>query len=77
MSETPEEVARLMNLIKLGDKAYSDMYNTRYPTGPYSDMKDCMIDAIALAEKLGRHAQAAELQAELDRRKAIFRSQFS
>jgi hypothetical protein len=77
VSEPPDDAARLAELVKLGDRAYEDMYETRYPTGPYSTMKDCMIDAIALAEKLGRHAQARELQAELDRRKAIFRSQFS
>jgi hypothetical protein len=77
VSRTPDEVSRLRELIRRGDQAYSEMYDARNPAGPYSDMKDCMIDAIALARKLGRHSLAGELQAELDKRKAVFRSQFS
>lgn len=74
------EERRLRLLEEAAEKAYSDMYEARSPTvaaALYSDAKECLHDAIALARSLGRHGEAERLGKRLAHIKAVFRSQFS
>jgi AAA family ATP:ADP antiporter len=73
LDEARADIARLE---ALAEKAYDDMYETRYPTGLYSDMKDCFIDAIGIAERAGLDAEAKRLTARLEHCRAVYRSQF-
>jgi hypothetical protein len=66
---------RLAECIRLADAAYEEMYESRGSSGPYSDMKDFMIEAIALAEQLGLKEKVEELKKTLEHRKTVFRDQ--
>lgn len=68
---------RLEALERLAESYYDRMYESRYPTGDYSNAKDAFRDAIALARELGDEAMAARLEARLLHVKAVFRSQFT
>jgi ankyrin repeat protein len=61
------------------ERAYDQMYeaaSNAAATGPYSNAKEFLADAIGLTRRLGRKEQAAELQARLNHIKNVFRSQF-
>ena len=68
------EVARLE---ALAEAAYDEMYETRSPAGPYSDLKDFFASAIGAAERAGLHDEAKRLNARLEHCKQVYRSQFS
>jgi hypothetical protein len=61
----------------LAEAAYDEMYETRSPTGPYSDVKDFFALAIGAAERAGLHDEAKRLNARLEHCKQVYRSQFS
>jgi hypothetical protein len=78
MSDSSEQaLAAVARLEALAEKAYDDMYETRYPAGLYADMKDCFAEAIGIAERAGLHAEAKRLAARLAHCRAVYRSQFS
>jgi hypothetical protein len=68
------EVARFE---ALAEAAYDEMYETRSPTGPYSDLKDFFSMAIGAAERAGLHDEAKRLNERLEHCKQVYRSQFS
>jgi dsDNA-binding SOS-regulon protein len=62
------------------EAAYDKMYDATHSTDAaarYSDVKEAMRDAIALAQRLGQDAVATRLKTQLAHIKAVFRSQFS
>ena len=69
-----EQVAQLE---RWGEEAYDRMYDTRSPSGDYSEAKENFHAAIALAKELGLTEQAARLEKRLTHIKAVFRSQFN
>ena len=74
------DAERLALLEAQAEKAYARMYDVRHPsdiTACYSDAKECLYDAIALAKRLGRHGDAERLIARLANIKGVFRSQFA
>ncbi len=68
---------QIANLERLGEDAYTRMYDTRSPTGEYSDAKDYFHAAIQLANELGLKDEAVRLEKRLEHIKSVFRSQFS
>ncbi|HEV2112018.1 MAG TPA: aldehyde dehydrogenase family protein, partial [Gammaproteobacteria bacterium] len=76
-SDSPSPRQRLAQLERLGEDAYTRMYDTRSPSGDYSDAKDCFHAAIQLANELGLKDEAERLEKRLLHIKAVFRSQFS
>jgi hypothetical protein len=78
MSEPDDDVrATIARLEALAEKAYDQMYETRAPSGCYSDMKDCFAEAIGVAERAGLAADAKRLTARLEHCRAVYRSQLS
>lgn len=73
-AQAAEQVARLE---ALAEKHYDEMYETRYPSGCYADMKDCFAEAIGVAERAGMTEDAKRLRTRLDHCKQVYRSQFS
>jgi hypothetical protein len=74
-----ELLDQLEHLKSLGEKAYSDMYESSGPggaSGCYSEAKECYYDAIRVANLLGLTEQAEALSQRLDHIKAVFRGQF-
>ena len=76
-SNPPSPRQQVANLERLGEDAYTRMYDTRSPTGEYSDAKDYFSSAIQLANELGLKDEAARLEKRLEHIKSVFRSQFS
>ncbi len=69
----------LIKLEALAEAAYDRMYDARYSrdaTALYSDVKETMYEAIALAKKRGWQEDAERLEARLAHIKAVYRSQF-
>ena len=66
--------------VRLAEDAYSGMYDATSPSDAaarYSDAKEALYSAIALALRLGHRERAAQLEQRLGEIKAVFRSQFS
>jgi hypothetical protein len=64
----------------LAEAAYSEMYDARnesHVAACYSDAKEALADAMAIAQRLGRQQDYQRLSARLAHIKAVFRSQFS
>jgi hypothetical protein len=75
---TDEE--RLAFLEAQAETAYDQMYDAMSSTDAaarYSDAKEALADAIALARRLRQDAVVTRLEARLAHIKAVFRSQFS
>jgi hypothetical protein len=73
-----DDSADLARLERLAEEAYDAMYDARFGTsGHYSDAKEFLHDAIALATRMGDAATAERLQARLAHIKAVYRSQFT
>jgi len=75
----PDGRKRLGALEAAAEAAYGRMYDAVSSTsaaGHYSDAKEYLSDAIALALELGLAADAERLAARLNHIKAVFRSQF-
>ncbi|MGE5626022.1 MAG: aldehyde dehydrogenase family protein [Bacillota bacterium] len=68
---------RLAQLERWGEEAYDRMYETRSPSGEYSEVKENFRAAIQLANELGLKDEAERLEKRLANIKAVFRSQFS
>jgi len=75
MTSSDEE--RLKHLEALAEQAYDEMYETRSPSGAYSDAKEYFYDAINLARQIGREDEAVRLEKRLDHIKSVFRSQMT
>ncbi len=76
--EDPDE--RLRWLEAQAEKAYAAMYDAPFGSPAaalYSDAKEFLYDAIALARQLGKKADEDRLGRRLDHIKQVFRSQFS
>jgi hypothetical protein len=52
------------------------MYDSRYPAGEYSDLKDYFGEAIGLARRAGLTAEVDRLSKRLEHCKAVYRKQF-
>jgi hypothetical protein len=80
-SDPPDdEQARLRWLEQQAELAYEEMYDAPAGSGSaarYSDAKEFLYDAIALAGRLGQVATAERLSRRLDEIKAVYRSQFT
>jgi hypothetical protein len=75
---TPDdELRRMAEFEARAEKAYDDMYETRFPTGLYSDLKDFFALAIGAAERAGRPDEAARLARRLDHCREVYRKHFS
>jgi hypothetical protein len=76
---SPEDDARrqVADLEALAEKAYEEMYETRFPLGCYGDLKDCFSAAIEVARKAGLGEEAERLEKRLEHCKQVYRSQFS
>lgn len=74
-SLTPPQ--KLTRLEKWGEEAYDRMYDSRRPSGDYSEAKENFHLAIQLAQELGRDDEVKRLEARLQHIKDVFRSQFS
>ena len=61
----------------LAEKAYDEMYDSRYPAGPYSDLKDFFLAAIVAAREAGLSEEAERLSKRLEHCKQVYRSQFT
>lgn len=68
---------RLSQLERWGEEAYDRMYDTRSPSGEYSEAKENFRMAIQLARELGQEDEAQRLEARLQHIKDVFRSQFT
>jgi hypothetical protein len=77
MSSHDEELRRMAELEALAEKAYDEMYDTRSPAGPYSELKDLFALAIGAAERAGRPDEVARLTRRLDHCRQVYRKQFS
>jgi hypothetical protein len=77
MASADEELRRMAELEALAEKAYDEMYETRYPAGLYSDLKDYFALAIGAAERACRPDEAARLTRRLDHCREVYRKQFS
>jgi hypothetical protein len=77
MAGADEELRRMAELEALAEKAYDEMYETRYPAGLYSDLKDYFALAIGAAERAGRPDEAARLTRRLDHCRQVYRKQFT
>jgi hypothetical protein len=77
MSSVDDDLRRMAELEALAEKAYDEMYETRSPTGPYSELKDLFALAIGAAERAGRPDEVARLTRRLDHCRQVYRKQFS
>jgi acyl-CoA reductase-like NAD-dependent aldehyde dehydrogenase len=67
----------LKQLERYAEEAYTRMYDSRSPSGDYSEAKDSFHAAISLAQELGLKDEVARLEKRLQHVKSVFRSQFS
>jgi len=73
---TEAERARLAELERFAEDAYSEMYESRLsPAGAYSEAKECFYTAIAYAKEIGATEDAERLSQRLDHVKNVFRNQ--
>jgi hypothetical protein len=76
---TDYQIRRLDYFKKLGEKAYSDMYDVApfsSATAPYSDAKEAFYSAISTARDLEWIEEQRALEQRLEHIKNVFRSQF-
>lgn len=67
---------RMRKCAEFGEKAYSEMYETRAPAGSYSNAKDCFAEAASLACELEMPEEELQFRNRLQHIKDVFRSQF-
>jgi hypothetical protein len=77
MSSVDDDLRRMAELEALAEKAYDEMYETRSPAGPYSELKDLFALAIGAAERAGQPDEVARLTRRLDHCRQVYRKQFS
>ena len=74
------ELERLAFLEQQGEQAYDAMYEAHSPSHAaayYSDAKEALYSAIAVAQQLRADDAVKRLEARLAHIKAVFRSQFT
>jgi hypothetical protein len=74
------ELERLAFLERQAEEAYDAMYEAHSPSHAgacYSEAKEALYSAIAIAKQLGADDAVKRLQARLAHIKAVFRSQFT
>ena len=75
---TPDDELRAMAEFEArAERAYDDMYETRFPAGLSSDIKDFFALAIGAAERAGRPDEAARLTRRLEHCREVYRKHFS
>jgi len=72
-----EALASITRLEAVAEKVYDEMHETSSTAGLYSEIKDCLTEAIGIAERAGLDAEAKRLTARLEHYRAVYRSQFS
>jgi len=77
MTASDDELRRMAECEALAEKAYNEMYETRFPAGLYSEMKDCFIEAIGAARRAGRPDEVERLTRRLENCKQVYRKQFA
>ncbi len=77
MASADEELRRMAELEALAEKAYDEMYETRFPAGLYGELKELFALAIGAAERAGRPDEAARLTQRRDHCDAVYRKHFS
>jgi hypothetical protein len=70
------DLRRLKELEDIAEAEYTELYDSCYPTGAYSNTKEVFYDANAFADKIGRTDEAERLRKRLQQIKEIFRHQF-
>jgi hypothetical protein len=76
MATADDELRQMAEFEALAEKAYDEMYKTRYPMGLYSDFKDFFDLAISAAERAGRPDEAARLAKRREHCREVYRKQF-
>jgi hypothetical protein len=77
MATPDDELRSMAEFEALAEKAYDEMYETRYPIGLYSDLKGFFALAIAAAERAGRPDEAARLTRRRDHCREVYRKHFN
>ncbi len=72
-----DELRRMAEFEARAEKAYDEMYETRFPAGPYADVKDFFALAIGAAERAGRPDEVERLNRRLDHCRTVYRKHFS
>ena len=72
-----DELRKMAEYEALAEKAYDEMYETRFPAGLFADVKDFFALAIAAAERAGRPDEAERLGRRLEHCRQVYRKQFS
>jgi hypothetical protein len=70
-----EQGRALAQQIQWAEAAYDEMYEGRSPSGPYSEMKACLVEAIRIARELELIDKVAALERLLEHRQSVFRHQ--
>ncbi len=74
---TADELRSMAEFEARAEKAYDEMYETRFPTGLFGDVKDFFALAIASAERAGRLDEVERLTKRLDHCCEVYRKHFS
>jgi hypothetical protein len=77
MAEERPPSEQVAHFEALAEKAYDEMYDSCYPAGEYSDLKDYFALAIDAAREAGLDAEVERLSKRLAHCKAVYRSQFT
>jgi hypothetical protein len=77
MTAPDDELRKMAEFEALAEKAYDEMYETRFPAGLYSDLKDFFALAIGAAERANRPDEVERLSKRLDLCRQVYRKQFS
>jgi hypothetical protein len=77
MATAEDELRHMAEFEARAEKAYDEMYETRFPAGLYSDIKDFFALAIGAAGRAGRPDEVARLSKRLDHCREVYRKHFS
>jgi len=77
MATVDDELRRMAELEALAEKAYDEMYETRFPAGLYAEVKDLFALAIGAAERASRPDAASRLARRLDHCGTVYGKHFS
>jgi hypothetical protein len=77
MATLDDELRKMAEFEALAEKAYDEMYETRFPAGLYGEMKDFFASAIGAAGRAGRPDEVAPLTRRLAHCREVYRKQFA
>ncbi len=77
MAHADEELRSMAAFEARAEKAYDEMYETRFPAGLFGEVKDFFALAIAAAERAGRPDEVARLSRRLEHCREVYRKHFS